>query len=102
MALTAVRLKNNKVTLESDLGSDPTDRDRFIPAIEELQHADARRVAIAYAADNGVQTPACGTPSGIYAVNEEGEEVTPLSNTGPIYRYRVDIPVTSRMGGGIV
>lgn len=65
-------------------------------AIMELQSADARRVAIQHAAQNGIVNARCEMPTAPYAVDSQGVPVTQPA-TQKIAAYRVDVPVNSGM-----
>ena len=96
-------LANGVVVIESD------EVENFGLAIEELTHADAKRLARAYATTRGCTPCACKPDStSAYPINAEGlgledvrdEQNNPLPATHPrmqVARYRIDVPVVRRM-----
>lgn len=91
------------VCVESDAG-EPT------RAIEELQGMEARTLALRYASEHGVTDPRInGSPGYPYPVDPSGKNLEdvfaqsvaagqdPAAVLSRPYRYRVRIPVTSRL-----
>jgi hypothetical protein len=93
MSLSVVKFENNVVTIESDL--DGTINKEFPLALNELQAANARRLAEQHAAKSGMSSPGVGIPTSPYPVDKQGVEMAGPS--GNPHRYRIDIPVTSRI-----
>lgn len=65
-------------------------------AIAELQSPEARKLAIQYAAQNGVLNARCEMPSAPYPVDEEGNPVVNPA-TQKIASYRIDVPISVGM-----
>jgi hypothetical protein len=93
MSLQVVNFANGQVTIESDL--DGTKGKEFPLAINELSSAEARRLAEKHAAQHGLSTPGVGIPTSPYPVDKQGELME--GPTGQPHRYRIDVPVTSRI-----
>lgn len=92
------------IVLESDI-TNPS----FAPGIEELGSAEARNLALGYAAKRGIGDPRInGNPSGAYPINSQGlsmehvrgpngEALPPQHPLMQPACYRIDIPVTRRL-----
>jgi hypothetical protein len=91
LALVEVKLDGPKgfVTLQSD-------NDNGALAIQELQHAGARTLAIKEAAKAGMADPRTEMTSSPYAVDETGAVVGDPRKQIPA-AYRVDVPVIQRL-----
>ncbi len=114
MAEVKLQVVENASTFTSDLSGgvivvESTEKSAFNLAIDELLTAEARVLALGYAASRGVADPRVnGSTSSPYPVNREGtpldmvkdERGQSLPATHPRMqpaRYRVDIPVTRRL-----
>lgn len=84
-----------------------SEQTNYARAIEELRGMKAREMALKYAAEKGLGSPAInGNPVGPYAVNARGETTEELEKQGIAatdprrqpHRYRVEIPVTKGFG----
>lgn len=72
-----------------------SDKKPFAAAIEELQHADARRMALREASRRGFPDAGCGFSASPYPVDADGKVVEdPINQT--IAGYRTDITITPK------
>lgn len=79
-----------KIVLASDLAQGNL-------AIQELLSAEARNMAISYAASKGLASPGVSGSVSTYPVDFQGNELKEIRADIPIAAYHADIPVTARL-----